>query len=68
VIGMGGIASGEDAVEFMIAGASAVEVGTVTFWDPAAPLRVARELAEFCRQEKISSVTELTGTLEWNKT
>ena len=68
VIGMGGIASGEDAAEFMIAGASAVEVGTVTFWDPAAPLRVARELAEFCRQEKISSVTELTGTLEWNKT
>ena len=67
VIGMGGIASGEDAAEFLIAGASAVEVGTATFWDPAAPVRVARELAEFCRQEKIASVAELTGTLEWNK-
>jgi dihydroorotate dehydrogenase (NAD+) catalytic subunit len=65
VIGMGGIASGEDAAEFMIAGASAVEVGTATFWDPAAPVRVARELAEFCRQEKIASPSELIGSLKW---
>src|SRR5207249_9713452 len=41
VIGMGGIASGEDAAEFLVAGATAVEVGTATFWDPAAPLRIA---------------------------
>jgi dihydroorotate dehydrogenase (NAD+) catalytic subunit len=67
VIGMGGIAGGEDAAEFMIAGASAVEVGTATFWDPAAPVRVGRELADFCRREKIASAAELTGSLEWNK-
>ena len=67
VIGMGGIASGEDAAEFMIAGASAVEVGTATFWDPGAPVRVARELAEFCRQEKVAGAAELIGTLQWNK-
>jgi len=67
VIGMGGIATGEDAAEFLVAGASAVEVGTATFWDPAAPLRVARELAEFCRREKIARVPDLIGTLEWKK-
>jgi dihydroorotate dehydrogenase (NAD+) catalytic subunit len=63
VIGMGGIASGEDAAEFLVAGATAVEVGTATFWDPASPLRVARELEQFLRKEKIGSVRELTGTL-----
>jgi dihydroorotate dehydrogenase (NAD+) catalytic subunit len=66
VIGMGGIASGEDAAEFLIAGATAVEVGTATFWDPASPLRVARELEQFLRKEKIGSVRELTGTLRFN--
>jgi dihydroorotate dehydrogenase (NAD+) catalytic subunit len=63
VIGMGGIASGEDAAEFLVAGATAVEVGTATFWDPASPLRVARELEQFLRKEKIGGVRELTGTL-----
>jgi dihydroorotate dehydrogenase (NAD+) catalytic subunit len=63
VVGMGGIASGEDAAEFLIAGATAVEVGTATFWDPAAPLRIARELAEFLKEQKITQVSELVGTL-----
>ena len=63
VIGMGGIATGEDAAEFMIAGASAVEVGTATFWDPAAPARIARELGEFLKEQKIARVSELVGTL-----
>src|SRR6266404_7883178 len=56
VIGLGGIASGTDAAEFLIAGASAVQVGTASFWDPQAPLRVARELERFLEQEKISRV------------
>src|SRR5436309_4594286 len=47
VIGLGGIASGEDAAEFLVAGASAVEVGTATFWDPRATQRIARELGKF---------------------
>lgn len=63
VVGMGGIATGEDAAEFLIAGATAVEVGTATFWDPAAPVRIARELEEFCREQKIAHVSELVGTL-----
>jgi dihydroorotate dehydrogenase (NAD+) catalytic subunit len=63
VVGLGGIANGTDAAEFLIAGASAVEVGTATFWDPRAPLRIARELGRFLRREKIGSVKELVGSI-----
>ena len=64
VIGLGGIACGIDAAEFLIAGASAVEVGTANFWDPGAPVRIARELDRFLEEEKISNVAALTGTLK----
>ena len=50
IVGIGGIRSGEDAVEFLACGASAVQVGTSTFYDPAAPLRIAREIEAWCRQ------------------
>ncbi len=63
VIGIGGISTGTDAAEFMIAGARAVEVGTANFWDPASVLRIARELDRFLVREKISSAAELTNTL-----
>lgn len=63
VVGMGGIASGEDAAEFLIAGATAVQVGAAIFWDPAAPVRIARELDRFLAQQKISRVREIVGTL-----
>lgn len=64
VVGMGGICTGEDAAEFLVAGASAVEVGTVNFWDPEAPWRIARELDDFLRRENLKSVSELVGTLQ----
>jgi dihydroorotate dehydrogenase (NAD+) catalytic subunit len=64
VVGLGGISQGLDAAEFLIAGASAVEVGTVNFWDPAAPLRIARELEQFLEQEGIEHVNNLVGTLK----
>jgi dihydroorotate dehydrogenase (NAD+) catalytic subunit len=64
VVGLGGIASGTDAAEFLIAGASAVQVGTATFWDPRAPLRIARELSRFLHREKIASVKELVGSIK----
>lgn len=64
VVGLGGIASGLDAAEFLIAGASAVEVGTANFWDPAAPARIARELDEFLAREGIANVADLVGTLQ----
>jgi dihydroorotate dehydrogenase (NAD+) catalytic subunit len=63
VIGLGGIATGTDAAEFLIAGASAVEVGTANFWDPRAPQRVAEELDQFLEQEKIARAADLVGTL-----
>jgi dihydroorotate dehydrogenase (NAD+) catalytic subunit len=64
VIGLGGIRSGIDAAEFLIAGASAVQVGTANFWDPESPGRVARELDDFLARENISHVQELVGTLQ----
>jgi len=64
IIGLGGIRSGVDAAEFMIAGASAIEVGTANFWDPASPVRIARELDDFARKEKLKNVNELVGTLK----
>ena len=64
VIGMGGIATGEDAAEFMIAGASLVEVGTATFWDPAATVTIARELEKLLPKLRVDSVCKLVGTLE----
>ena len=64
VVGMGGIASAEDAVEFLLAGATAVAVGTANFVDPTATMRVIDGLAEYCRHHRIGSVRELTGALE----
>ena len=64
VVGLGGIATGTDAAEFLIAGATAVQVGTASFWDPGACVRVAKELAAFLKREKIPSAASLVGTLE----
>jgi dihydroorotate dehydrogenase (NAD+) catalytic subunit len=64
IVGLGGIRSGIDAAEFLIAGASAVQVGTANFWDPESPSRVARELDDFMAREKIGHVQELVGTLQ----
>jgi dihydroorotate dehydrogenase (NAD+) catalytic subunit len=65
IIGLGGIATGEDAAEFLVAGARAVEVGTASFWDPQATVRIAKELAHFCAEEQLESVNDLVGTLRW---
>lgn len=63
VIGIGGVACGEDVAEYLIAGASAVEVGTATFWDPSSPVRIAREFDGFLREQGIGNAAELVGTL-----
>jgi dihydroorotate dehydrogenase (NAD+) catalytic subunit len=65
VIGLGGIATGEDAAEFLIAGAQAVEVGTASFADPKAPLRIARELERVARRLAVRNVNELVGTVRF---
>lgn len=64
VVGLGGIATGTDAAEFLIAGASAVEVGTANFWDPRAPVRIAQELDRFMVEQRIGNVKDMTGTLK----
>jgi dihydroorotate dehydrogenase (NAD+) catalytic subunit len=64
LIGLGGIETGEDAAEFLIAGARAVEVGTASFRDPAATVRIVRELDAFLKRENIPSAASLTGTLK----
>jgi len=61
IVGVGGVASGEDAAELLVAGASAVQVGTATFADPRAPARVLAELAHWCRGHNVRSLTELIG-------
>jgi dihydroorotate dehydrogenase (NAD+) catalytic subunit len=64
VIGIGGIASGEDAAEFLIAGASLVQVGTATFWDPTATVSIARELESMLYELGVRRVRDLVGTLQ----
>jgi dihydroorotate dehydrogenase (NAD+) catalytic subunit len=63
IVGIGGIESGRDAVEFLLAGASAVQVGTATFRDPAAPLRIIGEIEAFCAERGVEDVRELIGGL-----
>lgn len=64
VIGLGGISNATDAVEFMLAGASAVEIGTANFIDPAVSVKVAKGIVEYCERHGFSSVSDLTGALE----
>lgn len=64
VVGMGGIMTGEDAAEFMLAGATAVAVGTASFVDPASAVRVVDGLAGYCRSAGVERAGDLSGALE----
>lgn len=63
IIGCGGIATADDAIEYLLAGASAVQVGTATFIHPKAMQHVIQGLTDFCQQEGITAVRDLTGDL-----
>jgi dihydroorotate dehydrogenase (NAD+) catalytic subunit len=67
VIGMGGIVTAEDAVEFLLAGATAVEVGTASYADPRAVERVVKGLEGWCKSHNVEKVSGLTGgmTIPW---
>jgi dihydroorotate dehydrogenase (NAD+) catalytic subunit len=67
IIGVGGIAAAEDAVQFLLAGASAVQVGTATFADPAAPAKVLHDLGRWCDRHGVLSVSELVGAAHDNE-
>ncbi len=64
VIGMGGISSGKDAIEMMMAGASAVQVGAAIFTDPYAPVKIIDEMNEWLDSKNIKSVNEIVGSVE----
>lgn len=64
VIGLGGIASGRDAMEFILAGATAVQVGTANFLNPAVCAEVIDYIADYCRRHNVPSVTSLIGALD----
>ncbi len=63
IIGMGGIASAEDALEFLLAGASAVAVGTANFADPFAAKKVAQGIEQYMKEQKVEDVKELIGAV-----
>jgi dihydroorotate dehydrogenase (NAD+) catalytic subunit len=65
IIGVGGIASATDALQYMMAGATAFAIGTAAMRDPRLPRRLLRDLASWCEVRGITSISELTGTLEW---
>ena len=64
VIGLGGISSATDAIEFLLAGASAIEIGTANFIDPTITVKVAKGIVEYCERHGIKNVSDLTGALE----
>jgi dihydroorotate dehydrogenase (NAD+) catalytic subunit len=64
VIGIGGISTAADAVEFLLAGAVAVEVGTANYWDPCATENIARDLEHWCALHRVQKVTELIGAMQ----
>ena len=64
VIGMGGVSSGRDAIELMMAGASAVQVGAAIFTDPFAPVKIVEEMNEWLDSKGISSVKDIIGTVK----
>ncbi len=66
LIGMGGIMNGRDAVEFLIAGAKAVQVGTANFTDPNSTVRIIDEITAFCKENNIDKVQDIIGTVDLN--
>lgn len=63
VVGMGGIATANDALCFLMAGATAVEVGSITFADPHAMLRIIDGLAEYCKEQGLQNISEIRGII-----
>jgi dihydroorotate dehydrogenase (NAD+) catalytic subunit len=64
IVGMGGVQFWQDAVEFILAGASAVAIGTALFVDPATPNKICEGLAEYLKKEKVERLSDLVGALE----
>jgi len=64
IIGMGGISTATDVIEYMLAGASAVQVGTASYWDPRATEKIVAELTRWCAEREVPRIAELTGAMQ----
>src|SRR5437660_9507340 len=64
VIGLGGISTAEDVIEFMLAGAAAVQVGTANYWDPCATEKIVEGVRAWCIEHRVERITDLIGGLE----
>jgi dihydroorotate dehydrogenase (NAD+) catalytic subunit len=65
ILGVGGVSSAEDALQYIMAGATLVGIGTAAMRDPRAPERIVHGLEQWCARHNVSNIQELTGTLEW---
>src|ERR1700745_657083 len=63
VIGMGGISTAKDILEVMLGGATAVQIGTASYWDPCATEKIVDELQEWCREHHVAKLADLTGAM-----
>lgn len=63
VIGLGGIMNGRDALEFILAGASAIEIGTANFIDPQATIKVIDYIDDYCRRHGVDNINDLIGVI-----
>ena len=63
VVGLGGIMNGRDALEFILAGATAVEVGTANFVDPSVTMKIIDYIEEYCDRHRINDIRELIGAI-----
>ena len=64
VIGMGGISTPEDAIEFMLAGATAVQIGTASYWDPCATEKIVDGVEQWCRDHHVTRIADLIGGMQ----
>lgn len=63
IVGMGGISAAADIIEFMLAGATAVQIGTASYWDPCATEKIVNELTQYCVDHGISRLRDMTGAV-----
>jgi len=64
VWGMGGIMNATDAIEFMLAGSSAIQVGTAVFIEPECPIKIIKGIEEYCERHGVKEVSELVGQMK----
>jgi dihydroorotate dehydrogenase (NAD+) catalytic subunit len=67
IIGAGGVQHANDVLQFMLAGASAVAIGTAALANPKLPAKIVRELQQWCEREGVKQLSDIVGTLQWPK-